>query len=78
MYAKKCEQVMYLAKFLRSGIFNSMIKFLYLQVAYEALWLRHVLNINSWPHRMKGGKEVQALGIKEGGERVADVTRILT
>ena len=35
------------------------------------------LNINSWPHCMKGGKEVQALGIKEGGERVADVTRII-
>ena len=27
---------------------------------------------------MKGGKEVQALEIKEGGERVADVTRIIT
>ena len=27
---------------------------------------------------MKGGKEVEALGIKEGGERVADVTRIIT
>ena len=41
------------------------------------LWLQNILNINSWPHFMKGGKEVQALGIKEGGERVADVTRII-
>ena len=42
------------------------------------LWHQKVLNINSWPHCMKGGKEVQAFGIKEGGERVADVTRIIT
>ena len=27
---------------------------------------------------MKGGKEVKALGIKEGGEKVAVVTRIIT
>ena len=27
---------------------------------------------------MKWGKEVQAFGIKEGGERVADVIRIIT
>ena len=41
-------------------------------------WLQNVLTINSWPHCIKGGKEVQALGIKEGGERVTDVIRIIT
>ena len=41
-------------------------------------WLQHDLIINSWPHCVKGGKEFRALGIKEGGERVADVTRIIT
>ena len=44
----------------------------------SSLWLQNVLNINSWPHCMKGGTEVQALGIKEVRERVADVTRIIT
>ena len=39
---------------------------------------QNVLIINSWPHCMKGGKEFRAVGIKEGGERVADVTRIIT
>ena len=41
-------------------------------------WLLNVLIINSWPDCMKGSKEFRALGIKEGGERVADVTRIIT
>ena len=43
-----------------------------------SMWLQNVLNINSWPQCMKVGKEVQPLGTKEGGERVADVTRIIT
>ena len=41
-------------------------------------WLPNVMIINSWPHCMKGGKELQEVGIKEGAERVADVTRIIT
>ena len=41
-------------------------------------WLQNVLIINSWPRCMKGVKEFRALGIKEGGERVAEVTRIMT
>ena len=41
-------------------------------------WLQNVLIIDSWPHYMKGGNEFRAVGIKEGTERVADVTRIIT
>ena len=41
-------------------------------------WLQNVLNIDSWSHCMKGGKEFRAVGIKERRERVADVTRIIT
>ena len=41
-------------------------------------WLQNVLIINSRPHRIEEGKEFRAVGIKEGGERVADVTRIIT
>ena len=41
-------------------------------------WFQNVLIINSWPYYMKGGKEFRAVGIKEGGDRVADVTRIIT
>ena len=33
---------------------------------------QNVLIINSWPHCMKGGKD------KRGGERDANVTRIIT
>ena len=43
-----------------------------------SLWLQNVLILNSWPHCMKGGKDFRALGMKEGGEKVADVTRIKT
>ena len=45
---------------------------------YTPPWLQNVLIINSWPHRIKGGKEFRAMGIKEGKERVADVIRIIT
>ena len=33
---------------------------------------------DSWPHCVKGDKEFRAVGIKEGGERVADLTKIIT
>ena len=41
-------------------------------------WLQNVLIINSWLHWTKGGKHFRTVGIEEGGERVADVTRTIT
>ena len=41
-------------------------------------WLQNVLIINSWPHCMKRGREFRAVGIKTGGERVANVTRFIS
>ena len=52
--------------------------FTVLSGSYTSPSLQNVLIINSWLHGMKGGKEFRALGIKEAGERVADVTRIIT
>ena len=45
-------------------------------VPSRAHWIQSLLIINSWPHQMKGGREFQTTGIKEGGERVINVTRI--
>ena len=48
------------------------------EFARKSPWLQNVLIINSWPHCMKGGKEFRVVGIKEGRERVGDVTMIIT
>ena len=56
----------------------------FLSIIYRARqdttpWFQNISVINSWLNCMKGGKEVQALGIKRGGrERVDDVARIIT
>ena len=44
----------------------------------RAPWLQNVLIINSWPHWIKEGKEFRAVGIRYEGERIADITRIVT
>ena len=43
-----------------------------------SLWLQNVLIIDSWPHCMKRGQGIPSGGDKGGGERVADVIRIIT
>ena len=51
---------------------ESSIIWLKLQRAH---WIQNPLIINSWTHSMKGGREFRRMGIKEGGERVTNVTK---
>ena len=41
-------------------------------------WILNLLTINSWPHYMKGGRVFRTIGVNEDGERVTNVTRIIT
>ena len=41
-------------------------------------WIQNLLIINSWQYKMEGGRVFRTMGIKEGGERVINVTRIIT
>ena len=41
-------------------------------------WIQNLLINNSWPHYMKGGRLFRTMGIKEGGERATNMTKIIT
>ena len=47
-------------------------------IRYPSHWIQNILIIDSWTYWVKGGMVFRKMGIKEGGERVTNVIRIIT